>query len=72
MSQEEIETLVGINSTLIDVLNLKCVSSTLDIFSLQITFPFLMDFFLVNCCQLIFEYEHSKPPIYLHLIFDIL
>ena len=41
MSQETIDKLGGINFLLKDVLNLKCVSSTLDVFSLQITFPIL-------------------------------
>ena len=41
MSQEQIDKLGGINSILKDVLNLKCVSSTLDVFSIQITFPIL-------------------------------
>ena len=41
MSQQQIDALGGINSILKDVLNLKYVSSTLDILSLQITFPIL-------------------------------
>ena len=43
MNEEQIEAIGGINSTLIDVLNLKCVSSTLDILSSPDYF--LMDLF---------------------------